>query len=191
MQITLSTQPPDRQKHKCLVLCFFDDEKPPRGICGLMDWRLNSLISREIKQGHIRGEFKEQVAIPQPERIDAELLLLFGLGSLADLSYDRIYEAAYAVMAAAGRMKLWEFSFDLPGDGRSALAPAAVLEAMLTGFFDGLSEDIARLTHTKVCLVASPGNLEEIAEGLKRFNENVKHMGSVDFSLLQSHLAPS
>lgn len=189
MQITLSTQPPDRQKHKCLVLGFFDDEKPPRGICGLMDWRLNSLISREIKQGHIRGEFKEQVAIPWPERIDAEMLFLFGLGDLADLSYDRIYEAAYAVMTAAGRMKLWNFAFDLPGDGRSMLSPAGVLEAMLTGFFDCLSEDISRLTHTNICLVTSPQNLQEVALGMKRFNENVRHLGSVDFSALQAHLA--
>ena len=189
MQIHLSTQPPDRQKHKCLFLGFFEDEKPPRGICGLMDWRLNGLISREIKQGHILGAFKEQVAIPQPERIDAELLLLFGLGSLADLSYDRIYEAAYAVMAAAGGMKLWNFAFDLPGDDRSMLSPAGVLEAMLTGFFDCLSEDISRLTLTNICLVTSPENLREVAEGIKRFNENVRHLGSVDFSAVQAHLA--
>ncbi|HPC86236.1 MAG TPA: hypothetical protein P5238_06435 [Smithellaceae bacterium] len=190
MQILLSTQPPDRQNHKCLVLGFFKDEKPPRGICGLVDWRLNSLISKEIKKGHIRGDFREQVAIPRPERINAEMLFLFGLGPLADLSYDRIYDAARQMMTAAGRMKLWEFAFDLPGNGRSALSPAIVLEAMLTGFFDSLSEDIARLTHTKVCLVASPANLKEIADGLKRFNEHVKHMGSVDFSELEAHLAP-
>ncbi|MDD3249258.1 MAG: hypothetical protein GX874_02270 [Smithella sp.] len=189
MQITLSTQSPDRQKHKCLVLGFFDDEKPPRGICGLIDWRLNSLISREIKRGHIRGEFREQVAIPWPERIDAELLFLFGLGSLADLSYDRIYEAAYAVMAAAGKMKVWDFTFDLPGAGRSMLSPAGLLEAMLTGFFDCLSQDIGRLTHTNICLAASPQNLKEVALGMKRFNENVRHLGSVDLSALQAHLS--
>ena len=118
-----------------------------------------------------------------------ELLFLFGLGSLADLSYERIYEAAYAVMTAAGKMKLWDFSFDLPGDGRSMLSAAGVLEATLTGFFDCLSEDIARLPHTNVCLVTSPQNLKEVALGMKRFNENVRHLGSGDFSALQAHLA--
>ncbi|HBL53334.1 MAG TPA: hypothetical protein DDZ34_04710, partial [Syntrophaceae bacterium] len=119
MQISLSTQPPDRQRHKCLVLGFFSDEKPPRGICGFMDWRLNSMISREIKQGHISGAFKEKVAIPYPDRIATDFLFLFGLGDLDDLSYDRIYNAAIEMNAMADKMNIRDFAFDLPGEGRS------------------------------------------------------------------------
>jgi len=56
-------------------------------------------------------------------------------------------------------------------------------------YFDCLSEDISRLTHTNFCLVTSSQNLQEVALGMKRFNENVRHLGSVDFSALQARLA--
>jgi hypothetical protein len=189
MQINLSTHPPDRQRHKCLVLGFFSDEKPPRGICGLMDWRLNGMISSEIKKGHLSGEFKEKVAIPYPERIDSNLLFLFGVGCLADVSYDRIYTAAYEIAGAIDAMKLRDFAFDLPGEGRSGLTTAGMLEAMVTGFFDFLSDDIQKLANTNICLVTSSSRLNDVALGIAQFNKNVRHLGSVDFSALSPHVA--
>lgn len=187
MKLNLTIHPPDRERHKCLVLGFFSDEKPPRGLCGLMDWRLNGMISREIKEGHIHGEFKEKVAIPYPERIDSDLLILFGLGNLPDLSYNRVYDAAYEMAGAMDAMKFRDFSFDLPGEGRSALTSAGMLEAMITGFFDCLSGDINKLTAMNICLVTSGERLKDAAEGIARFHKNVKHMGSVDFSALEPH----
>lgn len=187
MKINLSTHPPDQQKIKCLVLGFFCDEKPPRGICGLIDWRLNGMISREIKEGHITGEFKEKVAIPYPERIGSELLFLSGAGCIADLSYDRIYSMAYEIAGAIDKMRLREFSFDLPGEGRSALITAGMLEAMITGFFDYLSDDVSKLADTSICLMTSPERLKDVAQGITQFHKNVKHMGSVDFNALEPH----
>ena len=187
MQLSLSTHPPDQQRHRCLVLGFFSDERPPRGICGLMDWCLNGIISREIKQGHLSGEFKEKVAIPYPERIGAELLFLFGLGNLADLSYDRIYTAAYEIAGAIDAMKLREFAFDLPGDGRSELNTAGTLEAMMTGFFDFLSDDVSKLANVSICLLTSSERLAGVEQGIAQFHKNVRHMGLVDFSALEPH----
>lgn len=189
MKLNLTTQPPDQQRHKCLVLGFFSDEKPPRGICGFVDWRLNGLISREIKKGHISGEFKEKVAVPWPERLNCELLLLFGMGNLADLSYDRIYDAGFEIAAAVSKMKLWDFAFDLSGEGRAILSSASMLEAMITGFFDYLSEDISILTNMNVCLVTLPENLKDVALGIRQFNKNVRHLGSVDCSEMEPHFS--
>ena len=187
MQLNLTTHPPDRQRHKCLVLGFFSDEKPPRGICGLMDWRLNGMISQEIKQAHITGEFKEKVAIPYPDRVNSDLLLLFGVGDVGDLSYDRIYTAAYEMVATVDKMKIRDFAFDLPGEGRSELNTAGVLEAMITGFFDCLSEDVSKLAIMNMCLVTSPERLKDVAAGVTQFHKNVRHLGSVDFSALEPH----
>ncbi len=71
MKLHLSIEPPDVPKHKCLALGIFADEKPPRGICGFIDWRLNGLISREIKRGKINGEFAEKTIIPFENAIPA------------------------------------------------------------------------------------------------------------------------
>jgi len=153
----------------------------------LIDWRLNSVISREIKQGHISGEFQEKVIMPYPERISSDFLFLFGLGCLPDISYDRMYNAAYEIAGAVDAMKLQDFSFDLPGDGRSRLNTAGILEAMITGFFDCLSRDIRKLDAMNICLITSSDRLDEVARGIAQFKKNVKHSESVDCSALQPH----
>ena len=189
MQITLSTEAPDLPKHKCLVLGIFSDEKPPRGICGFIDWRLNGMISREIKQGRITGDFMEKILIPFPRRIGTEMLFLFGLGKLSDTNYDIIYTAANHIARTVNTMLINNFSFDLPGTGRSDLTTAGTVEAMITGFFDFLSEDINKLSSMNSCIVTSPANVKEVSLGIKNFKTNVRDLGSIDVSALQNCFA--
>jgi len=186
MQLNLSTENPDLPKHKCLALGVFADEKPPRGICGFIDWRLNGMISREIKQGRIGGEFEEKIIIPFPRRVGSEILLLFGLGSSSDLNYDKIYNAAYLVAKVIDRMSLNSFAFDLYGEGRLSLVTANITEAMVTGIFDFLSKDIEKLSQMTACVVTSPASIGEVSLGIKQFKTNADDKGSVDTGELES-----
>lgn len=180
MQLNLSTENPDLPKHKCLALGVFADEKPPRGLCGFIDWRLNGMISREIKQGRIGGEFEEKIVIPFPSRVGAEMLLLFGLGNISDINYDKIYNAAYLVTQTVDRMALDSFAFDLYGEGRSNLVTSSITEAMVTGIFDFLSADIQKLSRMTASVVTSPVHLQQVSLGIKQFKTNVNDKGSVD-----------
>lgn len=111
------------------------------------------------------------------------------MGALDDISYDRIYTAAYEIAGAIDKMKIRDFAFDLPGDGRAGLMTSGILEAMITGYFDFLSEDVSKLSHMKVCIVTSSDRLKDVAEGIRQFHKNVRHLGSVDFSALEPHFA--
>ncbi|PKN76329.1 MAG: hypothetical protein CVU52_05230 [Deltaproteobacteria bacterium HGW-Deltaproteobacteria-10] len=189
MQVILSTESPDLPAHKCLALGIFSDEKPPRGICGFIDWRLNGFISREMKEGRIRGEFQEKVIIPFPGRISTEIILLCGLGPLTEFNYERSYTSAYEIAGAVDGMLLNNFAFDLPGENRSALTTAGIVETMITGFFDYFSTNIEKLAFATTCIVASPANLKEISVGIHHFKSNVKDMDSVDVSALENNFA--
>jgi hypothetical protein len=189
MQIHLSTEAPDRPRHKCLVLGIFTDEKPPLGIGGFMDWRLNGMISRELKQGRINGDFMEKILIAFPRRIGTEKILLFGLGKLSEANYDRIYTAAHHIARTVDEMLIDNLSFDLPGEGRSDLSVAGTTEAMITGFFDYFSENVNKLSAKSCCIVTSPANVEEVFLGIKNFKTNVRDLGSVDISNLTNCLA--
>lgn len=145
------------------------------------------MISREIARSHIAGEYKEKVAIPCRERLNTELLILFGMGKLSDLSYNRMYDAAFEIAGMMNKIKIWDFAFDLPGEGRSLLDTAGALEAMITGYFDFLSEDVSKLSIVKTCLVTSSDRLQDVAQGIRQFHKNVRHLGSVDFSALEPH----
>ena len=189
MQVILSTESQDLPRHKCLALSIFSDEKPPRGICGFIDWRLNGFISTEMKQGRIGGEFLEKIVIPFPRRVGAEILFLFGMGPLAELNYERIYKSAYHIAEAIDGMKITDFAFDLPGENRSNLALAGITESMITGFFDYLSQNLEKLTNMTACIVTSAANVKEVSTGIQYFKSNVKDMGSVDVSALENSFA--
>lgn len=189
MKLRLTTHPPDREEHNCLVLGFFSDERPPRGYCGLVDWRLNGMISREISCAHIGGDFQEKVAIPKPARLNTQLIILFGCGSVASLSYNVIYDAAYEMANTVDALKFSDFSFDLPGEGRTILATSGMFEAMVAGFFDFFSGDVSKLGAMNICLVTAKERLPEIADGISQFNKNIRHHGAVDFSPMESNFA--
>ena len=68
MKITISTASPDTLVRETLILGFFSDERPPKGYCGLVDWRLNGMISAEMARGRISGVFLEKIACAFPKR---------------------------------------------------------------------------------------------------------------------------
>ncbi|MGB5218157.1 MAG: M17 family peptidase N-terminal domain-containing protein [Smithella sp.] len=188
MQLNISTENPDLPKHKCLALGIFADEKPPRGICGFIDWRLNGFISREIKEKRIRGEFEEKIIIPFPIRIGSEMLLLFGLGNVAEMSYDKTYNAAYSIAQTVDKIGLSSFAFDLHGEGRSQLVTSNIMEAMITGFFDFLSTDINKLSSIEACAIASAASFPSVFQGIRQFKTNVNDKDSVDISSLEESM---
>lgn len=188
MQLNLSTENPDLPRHKCLALGIFADEKPPRGICGFMDWRLNGTISREIKKQRIFGEFEEKIIIPFLPRIGSEVLLLFGLGNVSDINYDKIYNAAYLTAQTMDKMALDNFAFDFYGEGRMNLVTSNIVEAVVTGFFDFLSSDVEKLSRVRACAVTCPGSFQAVFQGLRQFKANVDDRGSVDVSSIENSL---
>jgi len=191
MQLNLSIENPDLPKHKCLALGIFADEKPPRGVCGFIDWRLNGLISREIKEGRIGGDFAEKIVIPFPRRIGAEILLLFGLGNVSEINYDKIYNAAYTIAKSVDDMALSSFAFDLYGESRSNLVTSNIVEAMITGFFDFLSKDVEKLSRMHACAVTFASNAPEVSRGIKQFKTNVNDRDSVDVGMLEDGHIPT
>jgi hypothetical protein len=185
MQLNLSTEDPDLPKHKCLALGIFADEKPPRGICGLIDWRLNGMISKEIKKGRIIGDFEEKILIPFPGRVGAEMLLLIGLGNTSDINYDKIYNAAYLMTQTVDRMALKSFAFEIYGERCLSLVASNIVEAAVTGIFDFLSSDVEKISGMQACAVTSPSNFQAVSQGIRQFKTNVDDKGSVDISSLE------
>jgi hypothetical protein len=147
------------------------------------------MISSEIKQGRISGEFKEKIVIPFPQRIGADMLLLFGLGNTHDVNYDKIYNAAYLIAETIEGMSLNSFAFEICGEGRSSLVTSNIVEAMVTGFFDSLSADIEKIANMSACIVTSPARLQEVSLGIQQFKSNVEDKGSVVFGESENSFA--
>ena len=105
MRIKITTESLDTLGREGLALGFFLDDRPPKGHCGFVDWRLNGMISREIASGHISAAFMEKIMIASSPRIPASKILLMGMGLLDELTDDKLYHPS----GCQGRGEVREF----------------------------------------------------------------------------------
>jgi hypothetical protein len=181
MKIKISMASPDALSHDTLILGFFSDEKPPKGYCGLVDWRLNGMISTAIARGRLSGDFLEKLLYAFPKRIRVERLLLFGLGPLAELTYDRLYNGGYEMARTASGIRTDDLAIPIPAEGRGPLNLSGMAEALFTGLHDGFAgvpEEFARLS---LEIPAKPDNAREIRAGLDRF---LARIGSAECDII-------
>ena len=63
-----------------LVAAFFQNERPPRGLAGRLDWYLQGAISKQLQSGAISGSAGECVYFPIQKNQSTCHLLLLGCG---------------------------------------------------------------------------------------------------------------
>ncbi len=183
MKIKISTASPDALSRETLILGFFSDERPPKGYCGLVDWRLNGMISAEIAGGRISGNFLEKIACAFPRRIRISRLLLFGLGALTELTYDRLYNAGFEMVKTVNGIEATDLALPMPAAGRGPLNLAGMTEALITGIFDGGADTPQRLSALGLEIPARDDHAYDIHRGLMQFRQNA---GAADIEILNS-----
>ncbi len=172
MKIKISTASPDVLNRDTLILGFFSDERPPRGYCGLVDWRLNGMISTEIARGRVSGNFLEKLLYAFPKRIRISRILLFGLGALSELTYDRLYNAGYEMARTVSGIRAVDLALPIPAAGRG-LKLSGITEALITGLFDGFSCKPEELPSLRLEIPAKAEHTDEIRAGMDRFRQRV------------------
>jgi hypothetical protein len=183
MKIKISTASPDALNRDTLILGFFSDERPPRGYCGLVDWRLNGMISTAIARGRISGDFLEKSLYAFPERIRILRLLLLGLGPISELTYDRLYNAGYEMARTVSGIRANDLALPIPAAGRGPLKLPGMAEALITGLFDGFSCKPEELPSLRLEIPAKADQAEEIRAGLDLFRQ---HAGPAGCEFLSS-----
>lgn len=173
MKIKISTASPDALNRDTLILGFFSDERPPRGYCGLVDWRLNGMISTAIARGRITGDFMEKLLYAFPERIRISRLLLLGLGAISELTYDRLYNSGYEMARTVSGIQANNLALPIPAAGRGPLKLPGMAEALITGLFDGFSCRPDELPTLRLEIPAKADQTDEIRAGLELFRQHV------------------
>jgi len=174
IQIRISTEPPDALDCENLVLGLFSDERPPRGYCGLIDWRLNGMISKELAGGRITGSLMEKVLIAPNRRTLSSKVLLWGFGNSTELTYDILYNAGYNISQTIVKIGSFDFAFNVPTAGSRNLSVSLMTEAMVTGGFDFFSTNIEKSGPFSLCVLSDESSLDEIVLGLYKVKIDVK-----------------
>lgn len=124
-----SEHPLDRLDTTCLVLPFFADERPIKGLSGFADWRMNGKISRDLQANRVLGDLQEVVLIPSAHRLKAQNLLLLGLGLQNEFSKVIFFQALLRLSQLILKSKPQDFVYVL-----HSLRPATEQSAWLADF---------------------------------------------------------
>ena len=159
----------DELTYDTLVLSHFADERPLRGVGGLIDWRLNGALSRLLLQEHLTNGWGEQLLYPQHGRVPFQKIVLFGLGDRDKFGSTRFKEIANRILRTLMRLNCASFATTLPGRSALKLVPRQLIDlwlgelqkVFLAPRFNELSYDIAFLEPSDVHA--------EIVEALQQF----------------------
>ncbi len=179
MKIKVLSESLDALSYDGLALGVFSDEKPPRGYCGLADWRLNGLISKLIVEGRITGAFMEKTLIFSNHRMPSSKIFLIGLGESTQLTYEKLYTAGSTISQTLSEIECADLVFDIPCSGRCNLEMSRMTVAMISGVFDFCDRE--QKDRISDMIVMSDSNfLDEVVLGMHEFKVSVKDRIAVD-----------
>jgi hypothetical protein len=171
MDIILSIEDVDLQECELLVTGFFQDERPLKGTGGLIDWRLNGIVSHLLKEGRVTGEWQEATLIPSHGRVIPPLILLLGLGKIRDYSTLRLRDLFPRLFDTLRNLKSSKVCLSFPSNekynvncGKSA---EVLLEGMAACFNSGSSQDEDWATKLQLFFVAEEKKFPEILLGVQ------------------------
>jgi hypothetical protein len=114
-----------------LVGSLTENERPVRGLAGLLDWRLNGRIASLLASGFATGKLGEVLLIPGKPRLPFDKVILFGLGQTANFG-DRTYrEVVERILSTLEQLRARSAVVELPGRHFNAIRPEAAASVLL------------------------------------------------------------
>ncbi len=138
MDVILSKERVDDQECEVLVTGFFKDERPLRGSCGWIDWRLNGMLSQFVTEKKLTGDWKETTLIPSQGRIMPRMILLLGLGEVNEYSYLRLRELSPHLLETLKKLEALNVCLSLPHEESYGVDCGKLAEVLIEGIADCL-----------------------------------------------------
>lgn len=130
----------DRLERDVLALAVFADERPLRGLNGIVDWRLNGRVSRLLARREATGAAGEKTLLNAVGRVPAERLLLYGLGRRAEFDNMAFVNGVEGLIDAVLGLRPDGLALGVPGahlESAFSLERLAILVKELHSRFDG------------------------------------------------------
>jgi hypothetical protein len=120
------------------VLLFVpEDERPPKGVTGLVDWRLAGALSRLTARGWLGGKEGELCLSPGRARLSGARLLLCGIGEGQKVSEVILQRAVKQACEALPELGCKELACGLPAFGKDPVGLSASVERTLQANWSG------------------------------------------------------
>jgi hypothetical protein len=107
-----------------LLCCsIWSDERPVRGLAGLVDWRLAGRLSALARDAFFEGAAGDALLVPARPRMPFEKVLVLGLGARAAFDEAAFGSAIDRLFRTLVNMHVRRAVVELPGRGSDAIAP--------------------------------------------------------------------
>jgi hypothetical protein len=141
---------------EALACAVYHDERPVRGLAGLIDWRLTGRVSRLLRESFANAEAGEVLCVQGRPRLPYEKVLLLGLGPKASFDEAAFRAALATLLRTLSGLRVKRAVVQLPGRADDRIAPERAAELVLEAARD--SED-----HDAWWLVEPPAAQAKIA----------------------------
>ncbi|HEY5605566.1 MAG TPA: leucyl aminopeptidase [Thermoplasmata archaeon] len=138
MKITVEVGDIARWEDEVVVVNLFESVDHPGGATGAVDAALGHQITAMIATGDISGAFKEVTVFPTFDKINANRVMVVGLGKRQDFTLDRVRQVSACAATKARDMGLRTFSTIVHGAGVGDLDLGDAAEAVVEGALLGL-----------------------------------------------------
>ena len=122
-----------------LVAALASDERPPRGVAGLVDWRLAGRISALLKSGFATGAVAEVLLIPGKPKLPFDKILLLGIGQKKEFGEAVFRVVVDKILFTLEGLRARTAVVQLPGRHIGAIAAERAAEMLLEAA-DGRAE---------------------------------------------------
>ncbi len=156
-------------------LWHFSDERPLKGITGLVDWRLDAKISHLIISGKIQGYWGEKVMLGSHDALPGKEIILIGLGPVDDFGRDRMRDAGRIMARTVLTLNQTTICMSLPGSGIAGLDTVIIAEHVLYGLACEAAD-----TPLVPWIMCSPDELDETLLGFQKTKVSLKSMVQTD-----------
>jgi hypothetical protein len=138
----------DRVGMEVLVAAIFTDERPPRGVAGLMDWRSAGRVSRLLLDGYVTGELGEVVMVPAKPALPFDKLLLFGAGHSTEFD-DAIFAGLMdRMLRTMEGLRTRAVVAQLPGRHLDVIPPERAADILIEAAADKPEHDVWTLVES-------------------------------------------
>lgn len=142
----------DRLSGEVLLCSLFEDDRPPRGVAGLLDFRLGARLSRMCVDGFLTGRAGELLLVPGRPKLPFDKIVVAGLGpadAFDDAAFERSVDHALRALA---RLQVRRATLEIPGRQRGAIDPTRAM-TVLTSLLGPRGDEPAVLDAEAVTVV--------------------------------------
>ncbi len=165
----------DEVSADAVVLGIFDGERPLRGLAGLIDWRLNGLITSWLMDGRFVAQSGEMLLYPDRGRLSFERVVVVGLGRPESYDTESFPVAARQLLRGARDIGARRVAASLPGRHLVNWNPRQVMEAWLSAARDVFMSEPPQPIEVELLIVEDHELQRTVSETVGMFVKRLYH----------------